>query len=444
MTCRRWLTTPSTLGFCLALGVAACGGESRSVPGVAIAKSTLSRNSPPATALPAAVLANNAFAFDLYGKLAAAAGTDNLVLSPLSAWLALGMTYAGARGQTAAEMASVLHFGEVAGSPFDAQNALSLALAGRAAAALAQDKANTSTTAPSPTDYQLQVVNSVWGEKTYNWASSFLDVLAASYGTGVYREDFINNPFAARETINEWVSTQTSDKIRDLLPADAIKPLTRIVLVNAIHLKLPWERPFSPSETAPGAFIRGDGTAVTASFMHGSFEADYVETTSARAVWLPLAGGDLSVMLILPKTSLATVLDSLGPSAWAAMGGASELAEVALSLPKFAFTTPSFSLGSALEALGMTSAFSGTANFEGLCAGGGIVLSDVLQKAMMAVTETGVEAAAATAVLGEATSAPVHVATLTFDHPFIVSIVDSSGAILFLAQIDDPSAVSNP
>jgi serpin B len=390
--------------------------------------------------------ANNAFALKLYGELAPSAHGGNLVTSPLSASLALTMTYAGAQGRTATEMAAALDLPATGASPFDAQNALSQALAGRAAAALAYDQRNSqgSGQTPSPSDYDFTIVNSVWGQKNYPWASPFLDVLARSYGTGVFLEDFVTSPAAAEDTINSWVSSETAKKIDPLLPAGAITSDTRIVLVNAVHLKLPWAQPFTASSTASGTFTRGDGTTVSASFLHGAFEAQYIETASATGVSLPLSGNDLSVVFLQPKTTLADLTSSLTPQTWASVA-ATQLAGITLALPKFDFTSPTFSLSGALKALGMTSAFDpGTADFKGLCAstpdGANIYIGDVLQKASLAVAENGVEAAAATAVIGLGSAAPGKQVTLTFDHPFVVAIVDSSGAIVFLGQIDDPTA----
>ena len=118
--------------------------------------------------LDAAVAANNAFAVDLYERLDTDAGTTNLLTSPISASLALTMAYAGAQGPTATEMATALQFDPDAGSIFDGQNALTQALASRGAAALAvatQTATQGELPAPSASDYELQVVNSVWGEQ---------------------------------------------------------------------------------------------------------------------------------------------------------------------------------------------------------------------------------------------------------------------------------------
>jgi serpin B len=96
----------------------------------------------------------------------------------------------------------------------------------------------------------------------------------------------------------------------------------------------------------------------------------------------------------------------------------------------------------------MTDAFDANkADFTGLCAktpdGEKIYIADVLQKATMAFAENGVEAAAATAVIGVGTAEPAKQVTISFDRPFVVAIVDSSGAILFLGQVDDPTATGS-
>jgi len=442
----------------VALGLTACGGSTASPSNSSndaptIDQASTTRATPSAAGLQVAGTANNAFALNLYAQVAPTANGGNVMTSPLSASLALTMAYAGAEGETATEMASALQLQGSAATIFDSENALSQALAGRAAAALTADQQNAkqaggAAAAPDPSNYVLQVVNSVWGEKTYPWATPFLDILAQSYGTGVYLEDFVGNPSGALTAINDWVSTETADKINDLLLPGTIDSSTRIVLVNAVHLKLPWQNPFQVAQTASGSFTRGDGTQLTASFMHQDLEAGYVETAEAQVVSLPLSGGQLSVVFALPKNGLASLVSSLTPETWGAMANAG-LADVVLSLPKFTFTSASFSLSSALQALGMKTAFNPTAaDFKGLCAnppdGDNLFISDVLQKATMDVAENGVEAAAATAVTFAGTAAPVTQATVSFDQPFLVSIVDSSGAILFLGQIDDPTNAGGP
>jgi len=414
-----------------------------------------SADSLPAGAVSGAATANNAFAFDLYAHVLASQTTPgNTLTSPISASLALTMTYAGAQGQTATEMATALHYGAAAGAIFDGQNGLSQALASRAASALAMGQVTAQDNgqpAPSQDDFQLQVVNSVWGEQTYTWAQPFLTTLAKSYGTGVYVEDFIHQWDPARQSINAWVSSATNDKINDLLTPGSLDDTTRLVLVNAIHLKLPWASPFQVAATAAASFTRADGTSVSTSFMNQTEDLPYSDDGDAQIVALPLVGGQVSVIIALPHGDLATYEAGLTAATPGALAQPATSASVAVSLPKLSFTSPTFSLAKPLQAMGMVQAFNPqTANFTGMCPqtpdGDNLYVGDVLQKAMVAMQETGVEAAAATAVIvaGSSVSGPTPV-PMVVNRPFVLAIVDvPTGALLFLGHVEDPTDAGSP
>jgi len=450
------------------LALTACSGGATEDKGgpeaseVTIAQSSVARVAASAVSsddLNAAVAANNAFAVGLYAEVLKHEQSKNVLTSPISATLALTMTYAGAQGATKSEMASALHFDPQAGDAvFAGQNALSQALNARAAAALArrtQDAAQSGQAAPSAEDYRLSVVNSVWGEQSYTWEASFLDTLAAHYGTGVYKQDFQRAYEPARALINGWVSDHTNDKINDLLPKGALDDLTRMVLVNAIHLKLPWASNFMSAATAPGAFVRGDGSTVSADFMRRESDFAYVDDGRAQVLSLPLANNELQVVIALPHAdvTLADYQATLATTS-AALRVPSAVSRVVLSLPKAKFTSRSVSLVEALKAMGMKQAFDdGAANFDGLCAhppdGSRLHISDVLQKTMIAMQETGVEAAAATAViLAGTSSAPVEPPVkveMTVNRPYLVAIVDApTQAVLMLGQIQDPTDAGEP
>jgi len=441
------------LSSCVAvLALSGCSGVATPVdngPTVQVAQATAARvpaSSISPQSLSAAVTANNAFALDLYSRVSADAQSSNLMTSPASASLALTMTYAGAAGQTATEMAAALHLGAAAGQTiFDGQNALSQAIASRGRAALAA-KQDAGQTAGSASDYDLRVVNAVWGDKTVPWAMPFLNTLATSYGAGVYLQDFIGHAEQARLAINDWVRLQTSDKIKDLLPAGSIDPSTLIVLVNAFHLKFPWATPFDPSVTAPGTFALTDGTMVSPSFMNQTTQISYVDDGQAQVAWLPLSNNQISVVVALPHAgvNIATYEGSLTATS-AALVQPRSSALVALSIPKATFTSKTFSLVKALEEMGMMQAFGAMADFSGM--GTGLYLSNVFQKATVSMQETGVEASAATAVIGGNTSGsgsatpPV---SMVVNRPYLVAIVDTTGAVLVLGHIMDPTDSGSP
>jgi serpin B len=416
----------------------------------------------PAATLDAAVTANNAFALDLYKQVIAdpMVGPGNVVTSPISGSLALTMTYAGAKNETATQMANVLHI-PATPSIFDGQNALSQALASRAPDALSHAQmtaASWMSTPPSPSDFQLDIVNSVWGEKTYPWESSFLDVLAKDYGTGIYLADFIGQLDPTRLAINQWVSCETAGKIQNLL--SMLPDLSRMVLVNAIHLKLPWEQPFEKGGDTKSSFTTGKGAAVMTTFMNQTGSFSYVDDGQAQIVALPLSGYQLSLVVALPHGSLSTYEAALtaGSAALTAPMSAPQ-GGVMLTLPKFSFTSPTLSWRKYLEALGMLQPFGdkatfmdglGMADFTGLDANPAdqLTILDVLQKATLAVQETGVEAAAASAVIVGSVSgsaagpSPV---PMIVNRPFLISIVDQpTGAVLFLGHIEDPTDAGGP
>lgn len=452
------------LSAVLALTLAACGGSSDSSsqagtggsggqPGTpSIARSNLDRapaSSVPDTTVAAVVDADNAFAFDLYSKVRTKAGTGNAVMSPLSVSLALGMTWAGARTQTAAEMAKALHFDAPSLDVHAGHNALSQVLESRAADALAaaQQRAKDFNAAPpSPDDFRLHIVNSVWGDGSYSWETPFLDTLAQSYGTGVYLADFIHEYDAERVRINTWVSDETQDKIKDLLPDGSLDDTTRMVLVNAIHLKMPWDSPFEKSATQASDFTKGDGSTVAADFMSQQGDFAYHEDDSAQIVSLPLVGRKLSLVVALPKGTLESYEAGLTQAAWKSAWDARTTEPVALKLPKFTFTSESIKLKDAFQQLGMVQAFDpGNADFYGMCSAPPnderLYIGEIMHKAMMAVDENGVEAAAATAVIMEgSTSEPPPPVEMKVSKPFVVAIVDEpTGAVLFLGHIEDPT-----
>jgi len=180
---------------------------------------------------------NNAFAIDLYGELSKAEG--NLFFSPFSISTALGMTYAGAKGQTADQMAKTLHFTLPQDHLHSAFNRLDLELAQRGQGAEGKDEGG----------FRLHIVNAIWGQQGTQFLDDFLDTLAENYGAGLRLLDFRRDPETARVTINDWISEQTEGKIEDLIPPGAIDTLTRLVLTNAIYFNAAWAESFDKDMT---------------------------------------------------------------------------------------------------------------------------------------------------------------------------------------------------
>jgi serpin B len=371
---------------------------------------------------------NNAFALDLYQSLRNS--DENLFYSPSSISLALAMTYAGARGETESQMADALHFDLPQGRLHPAFNALDLELAERGES-LAEDQQ----------PFQLDIANAVWAEQSYSFLQDYLDTIAENYGAGIRLADFINQAESVRGEINDWVSEQTNDRIKDLIPSGALDELTRMVLVNAIYFKANWADQFEKESTSDQAFHLLDGSVINVPMMHQGMQILYVGGNGYQAIELAYQGQTAAMDIIVPdKSSFEAFEASLDAGLLNEILSGMQPAGVELALPKFSFTDE-FNLSDTLKDLGMTAAFDpDNADFTGMSEQRDLYVSDVVHKAFVAVDEEGTEAAAATAVIVGTTSAPIFEIQLTIDRPFIFVIRDlTSGQILFMGRVLNPA-----
>jgi serpin B len=373
---------------------------------------------------------NTAFAFDLYKQLIAT--KDNLVFSPASISIALAMTYAGAAGTTASEMAQTLHFTLPPERLHPAFDALDLALASRGEGKLGADGK----------PMRLNLVNAVWAEKTYTFRTEFLDTLAANYGAGVKLLDFVQAPDPSRLTINDWVANQTENRIKDLLTPEMIDSLTRLVLTNAVYFNAAWETPFDGENTHDGTFTLLDGSWATMKLMGASFSnIPAMQGTNFVAASLPYADNRLSLLVVVPDLGkFSQVESSLDAAALGTLVAGLTKQDVRVGLPRFRVETGA-KLAEILQTLGMTSAFAfGAADFSGMDGTHNLYISDVVHKAFIDVGEKGTEAAAATAVVMRNGSAAPSGLTVSADRPFLYFLRDQpTGAILFMGRVLDPS-----
>ncbi len=372
----------------------------------------------------------NAFALDLYAQVRGEKG--NLFFSPYSISSALAMTYGGARGDTAAEMARTLRF--PAGWPA-APDRIHAAYAGLNAGLNAEGK-----------PYALTVANSLWGQKEYGFVEDFLGLLKRQYGAGLNEVDFAKDTEGARKAINAWVEKETKDRIKDLVPPGALQPLTRLVLANAIYFKGTWESPFEKQATRDADFFVTPVRKVRVPTMRQTELMRYADAGDCQVLELPYKGEELAMILLLPKAKggLAALEKSLSAETLATRLAGLGAQSVAVSLPRYTMTWSS-GLAKVLGAMGMVRAFDAQkADFTGISGGKEpLWISEVIHKAFVEVNEEGTEAAAATAVIAMGGAAPAKPVEFRADHPFLFLIRDTrSGAILFMGRLADPTAKS--
>ena len=410
------------------LGLAACA---QPVAGEVVQSEKERVTSPDVNEADLATLAegNSTFAFNLYQALREEDG--NLFYSPYSISLALAMTYAGARDETAQQMADALDFILPPDRLHPAFNSLDLELRLRGEGAEGKDGEG----------FRLNIVNAIWGQKGYEFLAEFLDLLAENYGAGLRVLDFVNAPEESRLTINNWVSDQTEGRIEDLIPQGLIDALTRLVLTNAIYFNAAWQYPFPEDMTEDGLFYLLDGGDVTVPMMRQTELFGYAEGDGYQAVELLYDGSELSMVILLPAPGqFETFEDSLDAQQVDEITGRLEFRQVTLAMPKFEFES-SFSLREALAAMGMPLAFSGAADFSAMTGNRDLFIADVVHKAFVSVDEAGTEAAAATAVVMPLSIPPGEPVEVIVNRPFIFLIHDiETGSILFIGRVVNPSA----
>ncbi len=368
----------------------------------------------------AAVAGMNQFSLDLYRAVVAEQG-GNTIIGPYSATFALSMIYAGARGQTASEIAAVLHAdGLDPANWHEGINAYDLTLDAR--------------TTGSPTEWNA--ANKVWTVPGLALRDEYLDTLTGAYGSPIAELDFGSDAEGARQLINGWINGETNDLIPELFPPDSFDGNTAMVLVNAVALDAPWEFPFDPASTRPGSFTLADGTTVNVPMMRYDEYLPSLWTQDLQAVELPYGGGALSMVVIAP-TDLAAFEAELTTESLAAVIGQIKDGGIHLSLPKWTARTH-LQMNETLASLGMPTAFSGEADFSGMVDGGGLFVSQVEHEAVIEVDEEGTRAAAATGGAMAASHGP----TIEINRPFLYVVRDrGAGTILFIGRVVDPSIV---
>lgn len=368
------------------------------------------------------VNSNNQFAFDIYSQLSK--DDKNVFVSPWSIVAALGMTYEGARGDTAKEIANVFHFTQP-----DAERRASFAKLHN----LLNEKND---------DYKLYTANALWAQEDYKFLDEYLNTASKYYAGKTTNLDFRTKTEESRKTINSWVEDQTNDKIKDLFPQGTLDPMTRLVLTNAIYFKGTWVKEFDKGNTMDSQFYITPDNAVSVPMMQRTDDEavfNYAEIENLQVLEMLYKGEKLSMLVLLPKGDISSLESKLNAENLAQWRSMLSMQEVKVYMPKFTFETKYF-LKDNLAAMGMPLAFTaGDADFSGMDGTKDLYIDIVIHQAFVDVNEEGTEAAAATGV-GMRLTAIMEENIFRADHPFIFIIQDrETGNILFMGKVMDPS-----
>ncbi|HEY0017083.1 MAG TPA: serpin family protein [Longimicrobium sp.] len=356
-----------------------------------------------------------AFGMELFRRLGHAAPEGNVVVSPLSAGLALGMLANGTTGDTLAEIEQTL----ATGLRLDALNAANAALA----AALEND------------EVELALANSLWARAPL--LPAFVEGVRRSYGAEAAA-------LGTAGPVNEWVSRSTGGRIKEMM-RDPINPLVILCLLNAVYFKGRWKEEFSAAATRPGTFHAPSGP-VERPMMSRTGRCGYLRGGGFQAVRLPYRGDRIAMYVLLPdhQQGLTGLREMLAVEAWRGWMAEFRTQEVRVAMPRYRLNGMS-SLKEPLAVMGMKRAFAaGRAELDAMLPAKYVAaeepyVSAVLQKVFIEVNEEGTEAAAVTLVEVKTRGGPPRTREFTVDRPFIFAIRDdTTGALLFIGQVNDP------
>jgi serpin B len=370
------------------------------------------------------VAGNTGFALNLFGQLGATSNA-NIFFSPYSVSACFGMVYAGARGETARQMAGALDWSTNQAAVGPEFGALQAEL----------------ETQQGQDGISLSVANGLWAQTNFPFLPDFLANASVNYDASVQQVDFTTDAQQITGQINEWVANETEGMISNLLQPGTLNSATRLALVDAIYFNGGWQSIFDTNLTKIKPFYVSPGQFVDAPMMEQNEFARYYEDNLLQAVELPYGNSNITMVVLLPKINHPLALTPAELSA--ALGGLAPR-NMDVILPKFRLET-TIDLVPILENMGMVDAFiPGAADFSGMDGGWDLSIDSATHEAVIDVNETGTVAAGAT-VITIITTAIVQPTLFQADHPFVFLIRDTNSAsILFMGQVDNPAPGSAP
>lgn len=361
------------------------------------------------------------FVFGFYSKVADQNPESNLFFSPLGISMAFSLAYEGAEGETATQMQQAFDFekddkkrGEMVAELLERLDGKDL--------------------------YKLQVANALWVKDDYKIKQAYLDTATTYYNSTVDNVDFVTDDGV--DKINNWVKQKTEDKIQDILPPGSTDDQTRMVITNAVYFKGKWALQFNQQKTTEELFWIDKDKSVEVMMMKQPADMFYyAETDDLQALEMYYVGGDISMLVLLPKDrdGINSLEKSLDMQKLDSINSMMERKPLTVHIPKFEFETE-YGLVGLMKNLGIHDAFDeNNANFEGIT-DEQVYLEQAKHKAFVSVDEEGTEAAAITALVVRATSgppAPEH--EFIADHPFVFVIQEKdTGEILFIGRFFNP------
>lgn len=315
---------------------------------------------------------------------------DSYMISPLSFRYALGMLLLGARGTTLKELQDGL--GVTSTEDFESYIRYFNSFADNFNDKVRSDKEAYDRLSDGEKEYHnvpagvIRVADSVWKRDDLpEFLQSFTD------GLGLYGAE--HRDFNERNVIpevNKWVNEKTEGMIPRLLQDGYDVTDLAVILMNALYFKDGWANAFSSAGRRP--FYCSDGTETEKEFIGSREGYGYYKDGDTELVAVTMNNGVEMVFVLGGADGLEEKL------------GKAERQEVEVIIPKFELETSldDKELLNFLKKCGVSEAFDQEkADFSGMFdpSKERVWVDDIIQKTKIKLDETGVEAAAVTAIM---------------------------------------------
>uniref|UniRef100_A0A7M4FW04 Serpin family I member 1 n=1 Tax=Crocodylus porosus TaxID=8502 RepID=A0A7M4FW04_CROPO len=330
------------------------------------------------------------FSVNVYNQLRATGVDENILFSPLSIAIAMGMVELGAHGSTLKEIRHAMGFGSLKnGEEFSFLKELS-------------DTVNS-----EESQYVLKIANSLYVQNGFHISDKFLELVKKYFKAEVENVDF-GQSAAVASHINKWVENHTNNMIKDFVSSRDFSALTHLALINAVYFKGNWKSQFRPENTRTFSFTKDDESEVQIPMMYQQGEFYYGEFSDGsneaggiyQVLEIPYEGDEISMMIILsrqevPLVTLEPLVKAQLIEEWAS---SVKKQKVEVYLPRFTIEQE-IDLKDVLKSLGVTEAFGRSADFTAMSDNKELYLAKAIHKSFIEVNEEGSEAAAASGTI---------------------------------------------
>ena len=249
--------------------------------------------------------------------------------------------------------------------------------------------------------------------------------------------DSLSNPEIV-DRVNRWVKEKTRDLIPSIL--EEAPETLGLVAVNALYFKDKWQVQFNPAKTQTEKFQSLSGN-VDVAMMHSPV-AKFAFRQDERfiASELGYAHDDFKLVVVTTKSAPANPADFAPVASW--LGGQGfETRNGEIGMPKLSLSSVE-ELLRPLDAMGLGAARQRKDALEQF-SDEDLIISRVVQKLELRLSEEGTEAAAATAVVTTRSLAPDDHVKMIVDKPFVFALRDrKTGLILFMGYVGAPPKIS--